>query len=79
MPSGNTAAVTDLIKLSDSSIKVKYDLKDGTGTVVSKNFMYDVYSTAGKRQIIVTAENIDSASDEEIELIEEFVSYVWFR
>ena len=79
VPSGNTAAVTDLIKLSDSSIKVKYDLKDGTGTVVSKNFMYDVYSTAGKRQIIVTAENIDSASDEEIELIEEFVSYVWFR
>lgn len=78
VPSGNTAAVTDLTKLTESSIKVKYTLKNGD-TVVSENVMYDVYSTAGKRQIMITAENIDHASESEIALLEEFVSYLWFR
>ncbi len=79
IPDKHKAAVTDLTKLTESSLKAVYSLKDASGAVVSENVMYDVYSTAGSRQINITVENIDKASESELEKLEEFVSFVWFK
>ena len=79
VPSGKKAQVTNFTRLTDSSLKVAYNLNDADGNTLSQNVMYDVYSVTGKQQIMITVENIDQATEEEKQLVEEFVSYIWFN
>ena len=71
------AQVTALSKPTDSSIKAEYDLLED-GSAVSHNVLYDVYSVTGRTQILITVENIDKATEAEKQLVEDFVSCVWF-